>query len=96
MPTVPSRLAAAWRQVYWNAPSFSEWPDYDDRIAPAVAAYEHTPIARVWDSTGVRALLLLLSGVGLAGAAADVGRDVQEVLDAALRSAASGRRVELS
>jgi len=28
--------------------------------------------------------------------AADVGRDVQEVLDAALRSAASGRRVELS
>ena len=28
--------------------------------------------------------------------AADVGRDVQEVLDAALRSAASGRRVELT
>jgi 4-amino-4-deoxy-L-arabinose transferase-like glycosyltransferase len=75
MPTVPSRLSAAWRQVCWNAPSFSEWPNYDDRIAPAVAAYEHTPMARVWNSTGVRVLFLLLSGVGIAGAAADVGRD---------------------
>jgi 4-amino-4-deoxy-L-arabinose transferase-like glycosyltransferase len=75
MPTVASRLSAAWQQMYWNAPSFSEWPTYDDQIAQTVGAYEHRSTARLWNSAAVRLLFVVLSCIGVVCAAGDIGRD---------------------
>jgi 4-amino-4-deoxy-L-arabinose transferase-like glycosyltransferase len=74
-PTVPSRLSAAWRELYWNPAAFSEWPNYDGRIAQAVASYENEPIGRVWNSRWTRWLFLLLSACGLASAVRAAIRD---------------------
>jgi 4-amino-4-deoxy-L-arabinose transferase-like glycosyltransferase len=64
-PTPASRARAAYDNLFWLPPAFSEYPDYDVAIAGQVARYKTERLTIVSDSLPVRLAFLVAVLLGL-------------------------------
>jgi 4-amino-4-deoxy-L-arabinose transferase-like glycosyltransferase len=74
LSTISSRLRASYREVFWNPPSFSEFAEYDEKIAPDVNLYHQRWLTRVADLGMVRWLFLSASLLGFGVIAFEIAR----------------------
>jgi hypothetical protein len=72
---VYSRLRAAYREVFWDSPAFSEFAEYDDKIASDTERYNQRWTVTVMTNGYWKLSLLLFAVVGLLRSVYAVARD---------------------